>query len=185
MRLITFFAISAGTAVSRRLGLQPDIGGKSGMMLTMSLLRVLCSVIAGVLLSLVLCEALLAGLRLLAGNERIAPGLQAGDTVSPAIAISMLMIWLVSAGLGAILAGALAWHWTGALPVDQPRRLPWQPVAAAWCSALWWIPVVFVVGRLGGLATTAQWSGGGLCVLAAVLATLVLRTLARPEDATA
>ena len=96
--------------------------------------RFLAGLAAGLVVGLIVFEALLAGFELLTPTTEIGPALAQGEGLSLNLIASLLAFWLLAATASASLATAITgWSVTG------------------WLAGLCWLVTITLVAGLGGL----------------------------------
>jgi hypothetical protein len=100
--------------------------------------RFLAGLTAGLVVGLIVFEALLAGSELLTPTTEIGPALAQGEGLPPGLIACLLAFWLLATTASASLATAI----TG-----------WS--IAGWLTGLCWLVTIILVAGLGGLTDLA------------------------------
>jgi hypothetical protein len=104
-----------------------------------TLVRFLSGLAAGLVISIVLSEAMLAGTDLLALDLQISSRLSAGVGLTTAGVFVVLLIWLLATTCGTAMATAVTRCQTG-----------------GWLMAVMWLLSLALIARLGGLSDLVQ-----------------------------
>jgi hypothetical protein len=123
--------------------------------------RFLAGLAAGLMVGLIVFEALLAGAELLTPATPIGPALARGEGLSPALTSTVLAFWLLAATASATLATAMTgWSVTG------------------WLAGLCWMVTITLVAGLGGLSDLAL----AAAMVAGIAGTAIGNRLAHMAD---